>query len=83
MPKLEAFEVLAERYGIEQKCRHLLAGVTHKVIPHFAKRNAFDMVVLGAVYQRGIDRFVGNTAESVLNRAPCSLTIVKPLPWLQ
>ncbi|QAY88375.1 universal stress protein UspA [Pseudomonas arsenicoxydans] len=81
--QLEAFEVLAERYGIEQKHRHLLAGVPHKVITHFAKRNAFDMLVLGAVYQRGIDRFIGSTAESVLNRAPCSLTIVKPLPWLQ
>ncbi|MCS3841535.1 universal stress protein E [Pseudomonas sp. JAI111] len=79
----EAFEVLAERYGIEQKRRHQLRGIPHKVITHFAQRNAFDMVVMGAVYQRGIDRFIGSTAESVLNRAPCSLTIVKPLPWLQ
>jgi universal stress protein E len=78
----EAFEVLAERYGIEQKHRHLIGGVPHKVITHFAKRNAFDMMVLGTVYQRGIERFIGSTAESVLNRAPCSLTIVKPLPWL-
>ncbi|RON12154.1 hypothetical protein BK662_30050 [Pseudomonas frederiksbergensis] len=28
----------------------------------------------------GIDRFIGSTAESVLNRSPSSLTIVKPLP---
>lgn len=76
----EAFDVLAERYGIEKKCRHLLTGIPHKVIGLFAQQNAFDMVVLGTVYHHGIDRFIGCTAESVLNSAPCSLMIVKPLP---
>lgn len=78
----EAFEVLADRYGVEEKRRHLLTGIPHKVIGLFAQQNAFDMVVLGTAYHHGIDMFIGSTAESVLNRAPCSLTIVKPLPWL-
>ncbi|MCY1309567.1 Universal stress protein family protein [compost metagenome] len=78
----EAFEALADRYGIQATHRHLLTGIPHTVITQFARQNAFDMVVFGAVYQHGIDRFVGSTAESVLNRAPCSLTIVKPLPRL-
>lgn len=78
----EAFEVLAERYCIEQKNRHLLTGIPHKEISRFARLHGFDMVVLGTAFQHGIDRFIGGTAESVLNRAPCSLTIVKPLPWL-
>jgi universal stress protein E len=38
------------------------------------------MVVLGAVHCHGHERFIGETAESILNRAPCSLMIVKPLP---
>ncbi|AWM92804.1 universal stress protein UspA [Pseudomonas sp. 31-12] len=75
----EAFELLAERYGIEKKCQHRLSGIPHKVIALFARQNAFDMLVLGTVSRHGIDRFIGSTAESVLNRAPCSLTIVKPL----
>lgn len=75
----EAFEGLAERYGIEKKRRHLLTGIPHQMIGLFARQNAFDMVVLGTSYQHGIDRFIGSTAESVLNRAPCSLMIVKPL----
>jgi len=75
----EAFDVLAERYGIEKKRRHLLTGTPHEVIGHFAQRNAFDMVVLGTVYRRRIDIFIGSTAERVLTRSPCSLTIVKPL----
>ncbi|MEX5669601.1 universal stress protein, partial [Pseudomonas neuropathica] len=35
-------------------------------------------VVLGTVYHHGPDWFIGDTAEGVLNRAPCSLVIVKP-----
>ncbi|WP_458725418.1 universal stress protein [Pseudomonas mandelii] len=78
----EAFEALAERYGIDRQRRHLLTGIPHKVIGLFAKRHAFDMVVLGTAYSHGLDRFIGSTAESVLNRAPCSLMFVKPRPWL-
>ncbi|MGC4441524.1 universal stress protein [Streptococcus suis] len=34
--------------------------------------------MLGTACHHGFDRFTGSTAESVLNRAPCSLLIVKP-----
>jgi hypothetical protein len=64
----EAFEALAERYGIQKTRRHLLTGIPCKVIAQFARQHAFDMVVLGTVCQHGIDRFIGSTAESVLNR---------------
>ncbi|EJM83425.1 universal stress protein [Pseudomonas sp. GM60] len=76
----EALDVLAERYCIKNTRRHSLTGNPQKVIGLFAQQNAFDMVVLGTVYHHGYDRFIGSTAESVLNRAPCSLMIVKPLP---
>lgn len=78
----EAFDVLAERHDIEKKRRHLLTGIPHKVIELFSRQNAFDMVVLGTTYHPGGDRFIGSTAESVLNHGPCSLMIVKPLPRL-
>jgi universal stress protein E len=77
----EAFDALAERYGIEQQRQHVLSGIPHKVISLFARRNAFDVVVLGTVYRDRLDRLIGSTAESVLNRASCSLMIVKPSPW--
>jgi universal stress protein E len=54
----------------------------HRVITRVAREHAFDIVVLGTAYTHGIDRFIGSTAESVLNKAPCSLVVVKPLPWL-
>ncbi|MGH8387357.1 MAG: universal stress protein [Pseudomonas sp.] len=75
----EAFEVLAERYCIKNTRRHSLTGTPHKVIGLFAQQNAFDMVVLGTIYPHGNNWFIGSTVESVLNRAPCSLMIVKPL----
>lgn len=80
--QVEAFDVLAERYGVEQERQHVLTGIPHKVISLFARRNTFDVVVLGTVYRDKLDRLIGSTAESVLNRTSCSLMIVKPSPWV-
>ncbi|WP_448124017.1 universal stress protein [Pseudomonas veronii] len=80
--QVEAFDVLAERYGVEQERQHVLTGIPHKVISLFARRNAFDVVVLGTVYRDKLGRLIGSTAESVLNRTSCSLMIVKPSPWV-
>ncbi|MGU3347194.1 universal stress protein [Pseudomonas monsensis] len=74
----EAFEALAERYGLDERHRHLLTGVPYRVIELFARQNAFDLVVLGTSYRHGLDGFIGGTAESLVNRAPCSLMMVKP-----
>lgn len=74
----EAFEALAEHYGIEASHRHVLSGIPHRVIGQFARRQAFDMVVLGTASRHGVDIFLGGTAENVLHHAPCSLTVVKP-----
>ncbi|QXE10339.1 MULTISPECIES: universal stress protein [Pseudomonas] len=76
----EAFDALAERYAIETQRRHQMTGIPHKVIEQFARQNAFDLLVLGTAYQQGLNGFIGATVESVLNRAPCSLMIAKPLP---
>ena len=75
----EAFDVLAERYCVKDAHRHLLTGIPHQVIGVFAQQHAFDMVVLGTVYHQAPERFMGDTVESLLNQAPCSLMIVKPV----
>ncbi|WP_085639348.1 MULTISPECIES: universal stress protein [unclassified Pseudomonas] len=77
----EAFATLAERYGIAPACRHLLTGIPDEVIVRFARQGAFDMLVLGSAYRGIVGRLLGRTAESVLNRAPCSLVVVKPASW--
>lgn len=75
----EAFEALAERYAIERQRRHQVTGIPHKMIEQFARQNAFDMLVLGTAYPQGRNGYIGATVESVLNRAPCSLMIAKPI----
>ncbi|EJL06748.1 universal stress protein [Pseudomonas chlororaphis] len=74
----EAFDLLAERHGIEESRRHSLAGIPHQAIEQFARRNTFDMVVLGTACRHGAEMFVGTTAENLLHHAPCSLMLVKP-----
>lgn len=76
----EAFDALAERSAIPQRRRHQLTGIPHTVIEQFARENQFDMLVLGSAYLQGVNGFIGATVESVLNRAPCSLLVAKPLP---
>lgn len=75
----EAFDTLAERYGVPQVRRHRVTGTPHTMIERFAANNAFDLIVMGTVHHRGVSIFIGSTAESTLDRAPCSLMIVKPL----
>ncbi|RON09921.1 universal stress protein UspA [Pseudomonas brassicacearum] len=75
----EAFDTLGERYGVTQVRRHRVTGTPHTMIERFAANNAFDMIVMGTVHYRGVNVFIGSTAENTLNRAPCSLMIVKPL----
>ncbi|KAF0866542.1 universal stress protein [Pseudomonas sp. LD120] len=74
----EAFETLAERYAIAPEHCHRLEGVPHQVITRFAADNDFDLMILGRVHRRGLQRFVGGSAEQLLYHAPCSLMLVEP-----
>jgi universal stress protein E len=75
----EAFDTLAERYGLDEQHSHLLSGVPYRVIEDFARQHAFDLMVLGICHHRALNGF-GGTAECLMNRAPCSLLMVKAMP---
>ncbi|WP_017222146.1 universal stress protein [Moritella dasanensis] len=58
---------------------HLLKGQAHKEIPALADKIEADIVVMGTVARSGISGFfMGNTAETILNRIDCSVLAVKP-----
>ncbi|WP_460160813.1 universal stress protein [Pseudomonas sp. S2_B10] len=76
----EAFDTLAERYGLDEQHSHMFAGVPYRVIEDFARQNAFDLLVLGICHHQALDGFIGGTAECLVNRAPCSLLMVKAIP---
>ena len=58
---------------------HLERGDPRKAIAAFANRHRIDLIVLGTVGRTGLSaRVVGNTAETVLGKAPCSILVVRP-----
>lgn len=57
----------------------LRRGEPEDVIPEFVVAEGVDLLVMGSVARRGIAGFfIGNTAERVLPRLPCSVLVVKP-----
>lgn len=57
----------------------LRRGEPEDVIPEFVVAEGIDLLVMGSVARRGISGFfIGNTAERVLPRIPCSVLVVKP-----
>ena len=67
------------RAAIEPAHVHLVKGDPRVVIAQFAASTGVDLLVVGTVARSGIaGRIIGNTAESIVNRLPCSMLVVKP-----
>ncbi len=67
------------RFDLPQGRLHLVAGVAEDVLPDLARRLHCDVLAMGAVSRRGVDRLIiGSTAERTLDHAPCDVLIVKP-----
>ena len=65
--------------GLPQDRLHVEVGPSEKVIGDLAKRLRTDVVVMGAVSRRGLERvFIGSTAERVLDPLPCDVLVIKP-----
>jgi nucleotide-binding universal stress UspA family protein len=57
----------------------LRRGEPEDVIPEFVVAEGIDLVVMGTVARVGIaGMLIGNTAERVLRKLPCSVLTVKP-----
>jgi universal stress protein E len=62
--------------GVEFELRR---GEIEDIIPEFAVAEGIDLVVMGTMGWTDIARrLIGNTAERVLRRLPCSLLAIKP-----
>jgi universal stress protein E len=76
------FDHLLDASGIAAARRHFVGGRPRQVLPQTAAQLRSDIVVMGAVSRSGLERiFIGNTAESLLDRLSCDLLIVKPVPF--
>jgi len=56
----------------------LVEGNAAKTIVSYAEENDIGRIVMGSVGRSGVSRMLlGSVAESVIRRAPCSVTIVR------
>ena len=65
-----------ERRGIAARGR-LLFGVAEETLAGLAKKEAFDLIVLGSHSREGLERFIsGSVAETLVRIAPCAVLVL-------
>lgn len=74
----KAFHELADHYKVSVDRRHLIMGSPANVICTYAREADIDVIVLGTVHRRGIDKLLGSTVEQIMYRMPCGLLAIKP-----
>jgi nucleotide-binding universal stress UspA family protein len=70
---------IAAEYGATVTAALLVDGEPASVLIRVAEDHAADLIVLGAIHDRGlVDRLLGSTAEEVTKRARCDVLIIRP-----
>jgi nucleotide-binding universal stress UspA family protein len=70
---------LVQHFSYAKKVVQLSKGRPNEVIPHYAKENEIDLIVMGTAGRSGISGLIiGNTAESVLQSVDSSVLMLKP-----
>jgi universal stress protein E len=71
-------DLLAAKNNIDPAAIHQLPGRTREILPTFARAHGADLVIMGAVARTGLKRrFIGSTAEHVLDHLPCDILIAR------
>lgn len=71
------FVALAERYGVPTARRHFILGAPTTALADFASHLRADVLVMGTVQRKGLNKLVGSTTEHILHQAPCSILAVR------
>lgn len=74
----EPFKALADKFGVPEERRHFLLGTAVHGIASFARKNEIDVVVMGRVHHKAMDKLVGSTTEHLLNQIDGSVLTVRP-----
>ncbi|WP_160170535.1 universal stress protein [Pseudomonas syringae] len=73
----ESFSLLCAKHGIEQQRRHFMTGTPQPTLEAFARQHDVDLLVMGTLPRHGLERVMGDTAETALTHAPCSVLVIK------
>lgn len=74
----DAFNKLAEQFGVPNECKHFVMGYPAKVIGAFAEAQNIDVIVMGTVHRNRLSALLGSTTEHVAHHMPSSLLVVDP-----
>lgn len=78
------FDALVGEYPSFAGHADFIAGTPAAALADYATEKEIDVMVLGAVARGGLQRLlVGSTAETMLDRLPCDLLVVKPARLIQ
>lgn len=72
------FDALAEAEGVPLDCRHFEEGGPVQVIRQQVAALDIDVVVMGVVQLKGLNKLLGDTTERIVSRPPCSVLTVHP-----
>lgn len=71
-----ALRDLGDRHGIAADHVHFVAGPAVSVLSQFAVQREVDMVVMGRVRPKGLEKWLGSTTEHVLYQVSCDVVAV-------
>ncbi|WP_323113713.1 universal stress protein [Pseudomonas guariconensis] len=74
----EPFDSLADAEGVPLDCRLFKEGGPVQVIREQVAVLDTDVVVMGVVQPKGLDKLLGDTTERIVSRPPCSVLAVHP-----
>ena len=75
---VEAFKELGSECGVEERHLHMLDGFPPEAIAKFADTYRIDLLVVGTVFRKGVERFMlGSVAEQLFERLHCDVLVVK------
>lgn len=76
---LSEMRTLKDKCGLSDEQTIIEEGLAEKVIPRLAEKLDAKLVVMGTQGRTGISAaFIGNTAESIIDRLECDLLALKP-----
>jgi len=67
---------MAERYGAAVRTAVRVNAMPDRAIMQYARDGGFDLIVMGVSRRSGGKLFFGNTAQSILEKAPCSVFLL-------
>ena len=68
----------ADECGVPQDRRHFLLGPPTLTLVEFTREVGIDVLVMGRIQRRGLQRYVGNTTEHLLYQMPGSVLAIRP-----